>query len=803
MNRQPALQRWLPAIIALLCSTCVLALPATAQDPEWPRGIVTQDVTILVYQPQPETLEQNVMTARAAVSVRKKDEKEPAFGVFWFSSRMDINRATGICKALTVDITKVKFPESNPQREEELTKLLASEMRAWDLDISLDRLKASLAAVEKEKKSAEKLKSEPPKIVFSQEAAVLVFYDGDPKFVEIPNSKLERVVNTPYLVVREKDSGTTYLSGAGYWYSGPSATGPWTPYADPPEAIASLVPKDESSLAAKGMAPPKIVIANEPTELIVMNGEPDFTPLTGTDLLYVSNTESDVIRDLKSGKVYVRVSGRWFNAKSLDGPWSFVPPDQLPADFAKIPSDSPIGEVRASVPGTEEAADAVADAQIPQTAAIDRDATIEVTYDGEPEFRRIEKTGVEYAVNTGFTVLRIRGRYYCCHEAVWYVSLTPKGPWQVADHRPEEVADIPPSSPAYNCKYVYVYDSTPEVVYVGYTPGYCGWYPYHGTLWYGTGWYYPGWWGGYYYPYPCTYGFAVGYYPYWGWGFGVGYSSGFLSVGVSWGWGWNGGYYYPPYYGGWYGPGGYYPSPTRYRGYVDPGTKYDRTSANRQGVALQGGGKSTLQGGGTRSKPSVQRQSPATREMGSGHNIYARGENQNRTVVTRSERGRPTRQTSVGRERRNDVYADRNGNVYRRGTDGTWERRDRGMWRRENGTSPRRNSIEGQRSTSRQHATDRERGAPRDYRGSRPQGLERDYRARQRGAERSQSWGHARGQPSRGSGTYNRGGSGYSRGGSGYSRGGGSYYRGGSGGGYARGGGGGGGSYRGGGSRGR
>jgi hypothetical protein len=93
---------------------------------------------------------------------------------------------------------------------------------------------------------------------------------------------------------------------------------------------------------------------------------------------------------------------------------------------------------------------------------------LEVVYDGEPKFEKIEDTEVAYAINAGSQVLKIKGKYYACEQAVWYVSDSPKGPWQVSDTRPEEVDTIPPSSPAYNNKYVYVYDSTPEVVYVGY-----------------------------------------------------------------------------------------------------------------------------------------------------------------------------------------------------------------------------------------------------------------------------------------------------------------------------------------------
>ena len=201
--------------------------------------------------------------------------------------------------------------------------------------------------------------------------------------------------------------------------------------------------------------------------------------------------------------------------------------------------------------------------------AVDRDEkpSLQVAYDGEPDFRRVKGTSVAYAVNTSSSVFRQEDEYFLCEDAVWYISDSPYGPWTVSARRPEGIEELPAANPHYHTKYVEIYDSTPDVIYVGYTPGYCGCYPYWGSVVYGTGWYYPGWWGGYYYPYPYTYGFAVGYYPYWGWGFGIGYSYGFLSVGVSWGWGYGGGYYYPPYCGGWYGPGGYapYPSPTRYR----------------------------------------------------------------------------------------------------------------------------------------------------------------------------------------------------------------------------------------------
>jgi hypothetical protein len=72
---------------------------------------------------------------------------------------------------------------------------------------------------------------------------------------------------------------------------------------------------------------------------------------------------------------------------------------------------------------------------------------------------------------------------------------------------------------------VRVYDATPEYVTVGYTPGYFGAYPYGGSVVWGTGYYYPPWIGAYWWGFPWTYGFGIGFNwsPFWGWGFGIGF----------------------------------------------------------------------------------------------------------------------------------------------------------------------------------------------------------------------------------------------------------------------------------------
>jgi hypothetical protein len=378
-----------------------------------------------------------------------------------------------------------------------------------------------------------------------------------------------------------------------------------------------------------------------PTELIVTDGNPEYKPLEEGELLYVSNTESDVLMEVATQQHFVLLSGRWFAGPSLEGPWTFVPSDDLPAAFQKIPADSDAGHLRVWVAGTEEAKEAVLDNQIPQTSAIKLDSTIKVTYDGNPQFVIIEGTDVYYAVNSASSVLRIKGKYYCVEEAVWYVADEPLGPWTVAVSVPrEEIDSIPPESPVYNTKYVYIYDTTPSVVYVGYYPEYVNSYVYHGCVVYGTGWYYRPWWGHYYYPRPSTWGFHVRWNPWYGWGFGFSYSTGRFTFGIGFG-GWGGWYR-----GGWWGPAAYRPY---YRGY-NRGWYHGSRAGFRAGYRA-----GTLD------------------SRYRNQNIYNR-----RTNVARNANVARTRagtQPRVNASRPNNVYSDRAGNVHQRTQSGSWQTR--------------------------------------------------------------------------------------------------------------------------------
>ena len=266
---------------------------------------------------------------------------------------------------------------------------------------------------------------------------------------------------------------------------------------------------------------PVVFLSTTPAELILIDGQPKFQEIPNTQLMYVTNTEGDLLFHKVEANYYFLVSGRWFRANSPAGPWTYATPD-LPADFASIPSDHVLAHTLSAVPGTPEANQAVQQAQVPQQATVNRDeASVEVTYNGEPEFKEVEGTEMTYAVNSSYDVIYVSSSYYCCYQGVWFISSTPSGGYIVCHNVPTVIYAVPASCPVHHVTYVRVYSSTSTTVVFGYSSGYMGCYVYNGVVVYGSGYYYPPYvyYGPVYpvyHPYPHSYGVHAYYNPHTG-----------------------------------------------------------------------------------------------------------------------------------------------------------------------------------------------------------------------------------------------------------------------------------------------
>jgi hypothetical protein len=633
----------------LACVLILGSVAVVAADEEWPRKIETAKGLVVLYQPQVDTLEGDILSGRSAVSIKPAGQDEPIFGAAWLEGRIETDYDMRTVTFSQIDVPKVRFQDATDEQQQELADLLSAEIPTWDLELSLDELMASLEIAEQQSLAAENFDDSPPIILFTDEPTVLVSIDGEPHFQELQDTGVQMVANTPFLLAQDPDRKDRYYlyGGAESWYEARAVKGPWTPTTNVPKKIKKLEPEDEEiepeDEAETPDKPPGIRVVTEPTELIVTDGQPQFLPLGDGSLLVIKNTESDVLRENTSQRIFVLLSGRWFASKSINGPWEYVPSNGLPESFAEIDPDSDYGYLLTWVAGSELAEETSLDSYVPQTAAIKRTATIEVTYDGEPKFEPIEETSLFNAVNTESQVIQAGDTYYCAADGVWYVANNPKGPWRVASEVPDEIYTIPASNPNYNVTYVYVYDSTPEVVYVGYYPGYTGSYLYNGCVVYGTGWYYRPWYGRHYYPRYRTWGFSVRWNPWYGWSFGFGFSTGRFTFGIGFG-GWH--------RGGWWGPRGW-------RGY--------RRGYNRGWHrGYRNGGRAGYRNGYRAGRRNA------------GRNMYQHGNNAGKVSAT----GRTQKARSPGAStgRQNNVYADKQGNVFRQQSDGNWQQRDGGQW---------------------------------------------------------------------------------------------------------------------------
>ena len=556
---------------------CFLGISTLHAQSSWPQKLFTTDgLSITIYQPQSEDLKGNALTGRAALSVNNNAGNDPVFGVCWFNATL-ANSNNKLAELTSISISHLKLPDSTHRFKSDLI-INAIQTDLPKKNIQFDVTELNNAVKQEQKNNNPTLNNSAPNIIYRTKPSTLVVLDGEPKFEMDSKFNLERIINTPSLIVRNPQDNLLYFYGGGIWYSAADIKERWSfvKYLPTPiQKVDDLIHQDtkandkaNDNNVNKATTPSDIIVSTSPAELIQTEGEATYQSIEETNLLYADNSLDDIFKDVNTQHSYILVSGRWYKSSSLNGPWTYVPANQLPQDFAKIPEGSEKDGVLTHVAGTEAANDAVMNAQVPQTAKIDRKSvTCNVTYEGEPSFTPINGTNMMVAENSNITVLKSNRRYYAVDNGVWFVSNTPEGPWAVSTERPHDVDNIPADNIAYNTRYVYVYDYDPEYVWTGYTPGYTGCYVYGPTVVWGTGYYYNPWYHHHYFSRPYTWGFGMQYNPWSGWGFSYN-----MWPSIGWGWydnGWYGGSWFGPRYyrpgcnswgynGGYYGYGDYY-----------------------------------------------------------------------------------------------------------------------------------------------------------------------------------------------------------------------------------------------------
>src|SRR5579885_1243620 len=172
---------------------------ASQQADPWPREIQITGGTLTVYQPQVESWDGGFLRFRAAVSVKPSDGGQEVFGVIQGSAHTLVDRPARMVSLFDYSLLKIDFP-SLPDHGERYYADLGRLLPSATMRISLDRLQGFLA-VEKLTAQTVAVKNDPPQIIVSYRPAVLVPVSGAPVYRLIPNTGLDRVVNTRALII--------------------------------------------------------------------------------------------------------------------------------------------------------------------------------------------------------------------------------------------------------------------------------------------------------------------------------------------------------------------------------------------------------------------------------------------------------------------------------------------------------------------------------------------------------------------------------------------------------------------------
>ncbi len=720
---------------------------ALPEDPGWPRLIEKNGKELTIYQPQVDFWKDyKEIRVRFAFSVKDGKSQQETFGVAQVDADTVVDQQARVVAVIPKN-RELRFPNTT-DKEAAALQAVVEELHPpnQSLVVSLDRVLAYLDPAQQPQQQPVDLNIDPPKVFYSDKPAILVMFMGEPQLQPIvkDNNDLMIIANTNWYVFYDTPGQKYYLLNQDSWLTTADVlNGPWTPTTTLPKGLSSLPADDywnEVRANIPGKAndkPPIVFTSKEPAELILTEGAPTYSPIPGTKLMRITNTDTAVFLNSGDGKYYFLTAGRWFRAASLAAPWSTASND-LPADFAKIPDDDPAAFVKASVPGTIEAKDAVLLASIPTTTALDvsKPAEVQVTYDGQPKFQTIPSTTVQYAANSGNEVFLVDGSYYCCAQGIWYFSSNPNGPWMYSTNVPAAIYTIPPSHPTHHVTYVTVQSSTPTTVVYSQTAGYSGEYvAANGVLMFGAGMimgaiiadnhhdYY------YRHPYPAhySYGYGARYnYAYGGYYRGAHVSNGpYRGAGV--------GAAYNPATGTYargayaYGPGGSVSRGQAYNPYTGAraaGSRVDTAYGSAGRGAAYNPNTGTAVRGGYRSNDNG---TVAGAQSNRGSSAVAWDTKNNQGAVVKGKN--------------NNIYAGKDGNVYKKDNNGNWSSNTGDSWAPVD--KPQRSTSQGQtqqRPSTTQPSRTQAQQQPRSKQVSqnKTRDLESQAAARSRGNQMSQ-----------------------------------------------------------------
>ena len=278
----PATAKAAPAAAAAKPATATAPAPKTT-DGIWPREVVTSIGIATIYVPQVEARDGVTLEFRAAVRCGEV-RRAARVRILWGKARTSVDKDARVVSPLDREFTKLVIPSAQ-DKQETWSRCRARKCSGGEDDRPRPPGGVLEVAAADKMAASVPVKNDPPKIVFSKQIAILAYVDGKPVYQPVKDTKLERVINTRVLLL--KDKGEHFIKVFDGWLEAKALdASEWEVVKkadkDLEKALADAKasgqvdflpggnPNDAKTLPTlKSGKVPRIVVATSPTELIV------------------------------------------------------------------------------------------------------------------------------------------------------------------------------------------------------------------------------------------------------------------------------------------------------------------------------------------------------------------------------------------------------------------------------------------------------------------------------------------------------------------------------------------------------
>jgi len=198
--------------------------------------------------------------------------------------------------------------------------------------------------------------------------------------------------------------------------------------------------------------PPKLLFSQKSAILILINGDPEYRPIDGTDFERIINTKPFIVRD-SAGLYYLKLFDGWMEAYMLRGHWSVsgVAPRGIEPALEKAIAAKTVDLLDGASRGQPGEMPTLNDDTAPTVFISTEPAELIIT-DGPPRFAAVKGTKLQYIENTTANVFKepTDDEFYVLTDGRrWLRAWTFDGPWEFVSRAdlPADIAAISDRSP--------------------------------------------------------------------------------------------------------------------------------------------------------------------------------------------------------------------------------------------------------------------------------------------------------------------------------------------------------------------